>query len=173
MDWRKRARTRAGRALRILLRREEGQAAFELLLVLPFYMLFVLMLIDFGVMMYEYVSVSNAVREGARFGSINCSTGTCTAADIQARTIARSGGILSDPADVTVGWVDNTGNAGNSDRGDSVVVEVHHDYRFLFFRGGSILGATLPDVTMDVRSCADMMLEQKDKGTSLPAGTGC
>jgi Flp pilus assembly protein TadG len=179
MDWRKRARARAGRALRILLRREEGQAAFELLLVLPFYMLFVLMLVDFGVMMYEYVSVSNAVREGARYGSLNCPTsatpGACTPGLIQQRTVDRSGGILSTTADVTVGWVNNTGTAtsANNDRGDSVVVKVNHNYRFLFFRGGSLMGSILPDVSINVFSCADMSLEQKDRTSSLPSGSAC
>jgi Flp pilus assembly protein TadG len=145
------------RRLSPLFRREEGQATFEFVLILPFFILFLLLLIDFGIMMYEYVSVSNAVREGARYGAVNCGDGSCTAADVATRVIDRSGGILSNTGEVTVGWPDG------SDRGDSVVVKVTHPYKFLFF----------PAATIDVVSCADMRLEQTDKGTNLPSGSGC
>jgi hypothetical protein len=150
-----------------LFRREEGQAAFEFLLILPFFVFFLLLLIDFGIMMYEYVSVSNAVREGARYGAVNCGDGGCTYDDVCLRVVERSGGILSDsdcgtPA-VTVGWPDG------SDRGDSVAVKVDHDYKFLFFPN-SILG--IGNITIPVVSCADMRLEQKDK-TAVQSGSGC
>jgi len=147
-------------------RREEGQAAFEFLLMLPFFILFLLMAIDFGVLMYQYVSVSNAVREGARYGSVNCGGVGCTEQDVIDRVLERSSGILSDSADVTVSWVDGddifTGDS-NSDRGDSVVVEVHHSHDLIFF----------PSFNFDVRSCADMRLEQQDSTAGLPTGSEC
>ena len=59
------------RVTRLFRKRDEGQAAFEFLMVLPILVLFFLIVIDFGVAMYEYVSVSNSVREGARFGAVN------------------------------------------------------------------------------------------------------
>jgi hypothetical protein len=139
-----------------LFRREEGQAAFEFLLILPFFILFLLLLIDFGIMMYEYVSVSNAVREGARYGAVNCGDGGCTlgtADGICQRVLDRSGGILSTPGEVTVAWPDG------SARGDSVVVKVTHPYKFLFF----------PAAKIDVVSHADMRLEQTDRTTGLPS----
>jgi hypothetical protein len=146
-----------------LFRREGGQATFEFVLILPFFILFLLLLIDFGIMMYEYVSVSNAVREGARYGAVNCGDGGCTANDVAERVVHRSGGILSNTGEVTVGWVDNDGNVPNSGRGDSVVVKVTHPYHFLFF----------PAATINVVSCADMRLEQTDKTQSLPSGSEC
>ena len=145
-----------------LFRREEGQAAFEFLLILPFFIFFLLLLIDFGVMMYEYVSVSNAVREGARYGAVNCGTGGCTLAGadgICQRVLDRSGGILDHPTEVFVRWEDNDGKTPNSARGDSVVVKVTHPYKFLFF----------PAATIDVVSHADMRLEQTDRTTGLPS----
>jgi len=145
-----------------LFRREEGQATFEFVLILPFFILFLLLLVDFGIMMYEYVSVSNAVREGARYGAVNCGDGTCSVALVQDRVLKRSGGILSNTGEVTVGWVDNDGKAPNSNRGDSVVVRVKHPYKFLFF-----------PASIDVVSCADMRLEQTDKTSGLPSGSGC
>ena len=146
-----------------LFRREEGQAAFEFVLILPFFILFLLLLVDFGIMMYEYVSVSNAVREGARYGAVNCGDGGCDSAAVAGRVVERSGGILSDSNEVTVGWMDNSIPPDNRNygRGDSVVVKVTHPYHFLFF-----------PATIDVVSCADMRLEQKDK-TAVQSGSEC
>jgi TadE-like protein len=147
---------------RRVLAREDGQAAFEFLMVLPLFILFLLLAIDFGVLMYEYVSVSNAVREGARYGSVDCGTGTCStglgANGIEQRTIDHSGGILSAGDTFIVGWADNNGNAARNDRGDSVIVKVTHHYEFLFF-----------PATINVTSCADMRLEQKDNGPGTSA----
>jgi len=162
---------KAVRRLRRLLppfRREGGQATFEFLLILPFFILFLLLLIDFGIMMYEYVSVSNAVREGARYGAVNCGDGACTYDKVCLRVVERSGGILSDSecgtSAVTVGWPDG------SDRGDSVVVKVDHDYDFLFFPN-DFLG--IGNINIPVVSCANMRLEQTDKTSGLPSGSGC
>jgi len=118
-------------------------------------------------LMYQYVSVSNAVREGARFGSINCGDGSCTDDEVKTLIIARSGGILSDPddrPDVLVDWMDNNDNGSAYDRGDSVVVKINHPYEFMFFPG-----------SIAVVSCADMSLEQTDQGgASLSVtATGC
>ena len=154
--------------------REEGQAALEFMLVLPFFILFILLVVDFGLMMYEYVSISNAVREGARYGAVNCGkdgtpSGSCSEALVKTRTINRSGGILSVSAEVTVGWVDRSlVPVDNQGQGDSVIVHVNHPYRFLF--------VPFPGVTIPVVSCADMRLEQRDKAPvppGLPAGTNC
>lgn len=143
--------------------RQEGQAAFEFLLTIPFLFVFFLLLVDMGLMMYSYVSVSNAVREGARFGAVNCGTGTCSAADIQQRTVDRSGGMIDNLGDITVAWIDNPGTGpGNATRGDSVVVRADTPYNFLFF-----------PASIQVRSCADMRLEQADQAASLPGGSAC
>ena len=158
---------KAGRSTaRRLIRRghgdEEGQAAFEFLLILPAFFLFFLLMIDLGLLMYEHVSVSNAVREGARYGATNCGGNPCDDSIVALRTAERSGGIVSDAGEVTVGWVDNTGDGNNSGRGDSVVVRVLHPYDFLFF-----------PFTMNVTSCSDMRLEQGDLGSGLPSGSAC
>lgn len=145
-----------------LFRREEGQASFEFMLVLPFFLLFILLLIDLGMLTFEYVSVSNAVREGARYGAVNCGDGACDTAEVTQRVLDRSGGILSAVGDVTVNWFDNDSDGRNYGRGDSVVVKVDHSYDFLFF-----------PASIDVVSCADMRLEQSDDNESLPDGGGC
>ncbi|MEZ4503841.1 MAG: pilus assembly protein [Dehalococcoidia bacterium] len=137
-------------------RRDEGQAAFEFLLMLPLFFLFVLLMVDLGVMMYQYVSISNAAREGARYAAVNCD-GNCTASEVQNRVVDRSGGILGagDVGEVTVSWPSGT------DRGDPVAVRIEHPYDFLFFP------ATIPVV-----SCSDMRLEQQDQDATA-GGSGC
>ncbi len=148
-----------------LFRKEAGQSALEFVLVLPVFVAAFLMVVDLGMLMYQYVSVSNAVREGARFGAVNCGDGSCDTTDLTEtvfdRTIARSSGILdplASPAEVTVGWFNNNGDLSFQSRGDSVVVKVDHDYNFMFLPGS---------ISIPVVSCADMSLEQSDPAAGL------
>lgn len=143
------------RRLRHPLQREEGQAAFEFLLVLPLFFMFFLLLIDFGVSMYGYVSIANAAREGARYGSVNCGAAACSAPLIQDRVVERSGGFLSDTSDVAVSW------PSGGTRGEPIVVRVDHDHGFLFF-----------PYTWAISSCSAMRLEQTEPGISA-GGSGC
>ncbi|GAB4320770.1 MAG: hypothetical protein Kow0010_00750 [Dehalococcoidia bacterium] len=143
--------------------REEGQAAFEFLLTVPFLFIFFLLLVDLGVLMYHEVSASSGARAGARFAAVNCGTGTCTLDEIRDRTISGSGGILDDSSEIDVAWIDRNGDGLNSGRGDSVVVRVRHTYNFLFF----------PSASIDVYSCADYRLEQRDRTSGLPGGDEC
>ena len=139
----------------------------EFVLVLPVFVAAFLMVVDLGMLMYQYVSVSNAVREGARFGAVNCGDGSCDTTDLTEtvfdRTIARSSGILdplASPPEVTVGWFNNNPAEDLSfqNRGDSVVVKVKYDYDFMFLPGS---------YSIPVVSCADMSLEQSDPAAGL------
>lgn len=142
-------------------RREEGQAAFEFVLILPIFLLFVLLLVDFGILMFEYVAVSNAAREGARYGSVNCGGADCNITLVSDRAKERSSGIVSDASllldqsEILVTWPDGVS------RGDPVAVRVRHNYEFLFF-----------PVTIPVESCAEMRLEQADF-VAPAGGLGC
>lgn len=160
------AARRGGRALAWLTRRDEGQAAIEFLLIIPTFMLFMFLIVDFGMLTYEYVSIANAAREGARYAATNCGDGSCTASDVRARVIDRSGRILTlaNVSEISVGWIDTTGDGLNSGRGDSVTVFIDHPYTFWF----SPAGPGIP-----VMSCADMRLERRDQTTGLPTGTAC
>jgi hypothetical protein len=151
---------------RSLLRREEGQAAFEFLLVLPFVLLIILLLVDFGILTYEYVTISAATRDAARYGSVNCDTSSpvsCSMTAVKNRAIARTNGFVAtgDPDnEVEVAWINRSGTADNKERGDSIVVKVTHDYDFLFF----------PGVSIPVVSCADMRLERTENPSNAPGG---
>ena len=139
-------------------RDESGQSALEFLLILPIFVAAFLMVIDLGMLMYQFVSVSNAVREGARYGSINCGDGECDLNEVKDRTIDHSSGIISSHGEVDAYWMDNNGDGIHYGPGDSVVVTVEKDYNFLFFPG-----------SISVVSCADMSLENSDRrGDSLP-----
>ena len=149
---------------RLRRRRASGQAAIEFVLVIPTFVIFLLLIVEFGMLTYEYVSVANAVREGARYGAVNCGTGTCSETVVRDRTIQRSGNILTsaNAAEVTVGWTDL--NGGGIGKGDSVRVRVDHMFNFMFLPAG-------PGIP--VVSCADMRLERNDRGSSLPAAPAC
>lgn len=140
---------------------EEGQATLEFILIIPFLLAFFLLMVDLGLMTYHYVSMSNSVREAARYGAVNCTNGTCTPLLIAQRAVDRSGGIMSDTGDVEVHWEDATGDGMATGRGDAVVVKATYTYNFLFF-----------PASIDVYSCSDMRLEQQDRGSGLPTGTG-
>lgn len=136
--------------------REEGQSAFEFILLLPMFILLILLLIDFGILMFEHVAVSNAAREGARYGSVNCGGTDCLAQDVIDRTKERSSGIVTLDSEVLVSWPLGTS------RGDPIAVRVRHDYEFLF----------VPWATIPVESCAEMRLEQADFIATI-GGAGC
>lgn len=165
------------------LAREGGQAAFEFVLMFPIFIGLLLAIFDIGVLMYEYVSVSNAAREGARFAAVNCSTvaaptPACIVSEVQSKVVERSGGILkaapgcptapttaADPDMICVNWINPaTGTARTGTdyarRGDAAVVSVNHRYGFLF----------LP-IHFPVASCASMRLERPDE-TAVSPGTG-
>lgn len=139
---------------------ERGQAAFEFLLILPLFILFILLLVDFGIVMYGYVSVANASREGARYAAVNCGDGSCSAAEVVTWTRNHAAGFLptaSPPTTVTVRWA-------AAARGSNVSVQTTRPHQMLFFP------RTIPIV-----SCTNMRLEQADTGGGALGtfGAGC
>ncbi len=50
---------------------ESGVAAIEMAIVLPLLLLILFGIITFGTVFYNYIVITNAAREGARWGSIN------------------------------------------------------------------------------------------------------
>ncbi len=72
------------------MKREHGQAAIEFALALPFLLGFIFFIVDVGLLGYSYVSVTNAVREGARCGAVG---GTNNA--VTTRVQQASGGLAN------------------------------------------------------------------------------
>jgi Flp pilus assembly protein TadG len=55
----------------IIPRKEKGQSVVELAIILPLLLIILLGIIDFGRVFYAYVTVTNASREGARYGALH------------------------------------------------------------------------------------------------------
>jgi hypothetical protein len=146
---------RLQRAGRRLHRDERGQAAFEFLLMLPIFVMFLLLLVDIGLMMYAQISTANSVREGARYASVNCGDGSCEIDGVRDRAAERSSGFL-DSDDFEVEWTGVT-------RGQSVVVRADRTHEYLFF-----------PFSIQLQSCSQMRLERNDTGTITPTvGAEC
>ncbi len=62
------------------LRREDGQAFVEFVIVLPLLVLLVLGIAQFGLAFHNYLSVTDATRVGARAAAVKRTAGACAAA---------------------------------------------------------------------------------------------
>ena len=102
---------------RRLKRRTRGMAMVEMVFVLPLLILLVFAIAEFGLMFSRWLTLSNAVREGARAGvpwSANCGGETPSRADKVRTTVvnyARAGGVpLADDAFTVDGECDGVGS---------------------------------------------------------------
>jgi Flp pilus assembly protein TadG len=62
------------------LRREGGQAFVEFAIVLPILALLLFGIVQFGVALHDYISLTDAARVGARAAAVKRTTGACDAA---------------------------------------------------------------------------------------------
>jgi Flp pilus assembly protein TadG len=86
-------------------------------------MVFILVLVDFGIAIDRREVLQHAVYEGSR-KAIPCAT----VQEIKDRTVAQSKGLLTD-ADITVCYIDSDAN-GDINAGDDVRVSADYDYNF-------------------------------------------
>jgi Flp pilus assembly protein TadG len=119
---------------------KRAQATLELALVLPFFLMILFSLFEFGRALVEYTSVSNSAREGARVGIVPSKTvteittaarnATVTVGTLPAVTVTafRGGTQLADPATRT--------------SGDTVQVQVSHTFVPIFW----VAQGYIPDV---------------------------
>jgi len=114
-----------------------GQSLIELALVLPILVLIVAASVDIGRAFYAYVSMTNAAREGARFGAGYPPYKTDYTSRIQARTQTElsSYGITVASGDITVTCTEYSDNStiscSTADPGDRVVVQVNYPFELL------------------------------------------
>ena len=154
-----RKRTLLGR----LFRGGRGQSLVEFALVLPVLTLLIFGIIDFGMGLRSYISLTNATREGARFAAVgnmagayptdcNGSTNTTVVGRV---CVAMEGLDLDDVETVAVSYPDGPapGNQGG--------VSAQYTYNYItplgdianFFTGG-----TFPDM-LSLSTSTDMRLE--------------
>ena len=114
--------------LRLIRRSERGASLIETALVLPLLLLLVGGIVDFGFAFNNYITITNAAREGARYASRfpNDADGILNAAKQEATNF---GVILTDD-ELTIS-PDPPGGAGTT-----ITVTIEHDYEPLL--GGII-----------------------------------
>jgi Flp pilus assembly protein TadG len=148
-------------------RRERGQSLVEFALIIPIFIILVFGIIDFGMGLRAYITVTQATREGARYAAVGNPAGTFTAGG--------SGECNGTTNTSTVGKVCSTMNGLNltnlqsvsvtypqgNEPGKPVRVRAQYEYRYItpiravvnFFSGGS-MGSSI-----SVTSTTDMRLE--------------
>lgn len=144
--------------------RQQGQSLVEFALVLPIFLIIVFGIVDFGMGMRGWITLTNAAREGARVGAVYALPGTagtfgspatCTTvapedtSSIAGRSCTSAAGLPL--ADVAVG-VDGAGG----DTGDPVRVKMTYDYNYITPLGSFIDGLFGP---LHMETVADMRLE--------------
>lgn len=96
-------------------RDEEGQQVFEFVMILPFVLILVFLLVEATAALQTWSTIEHASREGARLAAVS----QCKE-DAKARTVQRSGGILS-AGDVSM-------PVSCSGPGSDVAVQVDYTY---------------------------------------------
>jgi len=127
---------------------EKGQALVEFVFVLPLFLVLVLAVVDFGMGLHTWISVTNGAREGARLGSVQATAG-------EIETKVRQVTNTLDQAKLTV----TTTNA-QGDSGEAVTVQVDYEYDLITPLGGiiGVLGGSIGS-TLDLSSQSEMRLE--------------
>ena len=134
--------------------RQRGQSLVEFALVLPIFIALVMGIADFGLGLKTWITMTNSVREAARYAAIGCASGDVTTADVQQRTLDAATGLDLELNDVTVT------NCTEGASSESVVVTLDYEYKLITPLGGflNILGDGISS-TIDLTSTADMRME--------------
>ena len=144
-----------------LLRCSRGQSLVELSLILPVLMILVFGILDFGLGLRSYISLSNAVREGARYAAVGNSVGIesdcngVTNDTVYGRICVATGGLDLTELDPDVSFPQGVAP------GNSVVVSADYTYHFVTPIGdliGFFSGGAFPS-SIDLSSSANMRLE--------------
>ena len=143
--------------------KQRGQAMVEFALILPLLLIVMFIIVDFGFGFSKWVIVTNAAREGARFGAIGAPLD-----QVVARTVETSNGILT-AADVEAAYIDRNGNAA-ADRGDHVAVRATHNYQLLTPLEPLLKLTGFSPIPLS--ACTDMRLEITVAGATAGGG-GC
>lgn len=119
-------------------RRQRGQSLVELALAIPLFFILVFGIVDFGLALKDYITVTNSVREGARFGIV-CNSDSA----IQGRVHDYSDDLI-DTSDVSVAWKDADTNAAVDPCTTGSYLEVTAKYQYAFI---TPLGSFIEDLS--------------------------
>ena len=138
-----------------------GQSLMEISLLLPVLLIIVFGIIDFGLGMRSYISLSNGVREAARFAAIGNPAGVPTDCDgVTNTTVYGALCFATDGLDLNELEPDVTYPNGYAS-GNSVVVSADYSHNFVTPLGdliGFFSGGTFP-TAIELHSSTDMRIE--------------
>jgi Flp pilus assembly protein TadG len=118
---------------RTLREREQGQSILEIAFVLPILILLIAVVIDAARAFDAYIVITNAAREGARYGALDKSLDPIEIKQLVVDDVLGSGTNISHMEDFSLANVTVTGMGGT----DKVTVSVAYDLRLWF---GGIAG---------------------------------
>lgn len=134
---------------------ERGQSLVEFTLIVPIFLILVFAIVDFGMGLYSWITVTNAAREGARLGTVGADQ-----ASITARVRDTAGNLDNENLTVTVtNCVSGCATVG--DPGESISVHVDYEYHLITPLSsllGLVSGGDLGP-TLNFQSTAEMRLE--------------
>ncbi|MEX1023071.1 MAG: TadE family protein [Dehalococcoidia bacterium] len=163
------------------LRREDGQAMVEFVLVFPLLLVMVLMLVEFGFALNAYISVNNASSEAARYAAVGsapngvgpCDSGAVSPS-IEGLAVRASNNTVT-CSEVTVRYLKRMPGSQYV-RGDAVSIRVERDYTMVTPLSGlasAFSFGTIPS-TFSISACAEARLERGPTDQSgLLTGGGC
>jgi TadE-like protein len=145
--------------------REGGQALIETALLLPFILILLIVILDFGIALDRREVILHSLREAGRSAAAGDSVSA-----IQGRALQESDGVLNDPNRVSVCYRDEDLTNPLGGAGDAVVVRIDYDFS-LSVGGGEMLsaaGITFP--TIPISPTGEVRLI---KDTSETSPTSC
>jgi Flp pilus assembly protein TadG len=147
---------------------EHGQSVVEFMLVIPFVLLVIMALVEFGTAFYAYITVNNATSEAARWAAVaNVPNNACAANSIQWRAREMSRGLLACDNGTVFEITYEDAASGHPGRGTGVTVRVTRPWTPLTPLPGLVnfvSGGAFP-ATWNMNACSDARLEMR-----LPEG---
>ena len=138
---------------------ETGQALIEAMFVIPFVLVLILLILDFGIALDRREVMVHAVREAARAGANGDSVATIRAAAVD----QSEGNVL--PSEVSVCYGDENNN-GLGDVNESVRVTVNHTYNML--SGGISWVGLNPNLDISPTAEAPLLNPAQETVTKCP-----
>ena len=135
-------------------RGERGQSLVEFSLVSLFFFILVFGIIDFGFGLHSWITVTNAAREGARYGAVQApSSGSSDCNPLPAEgTIERK--LCDVAANLDPDKISITVTNAQGDAGDPIIVEVGYEYDLI-----TPLTGFLHTPSLTLASSTEMRLE--------------
>ncbi|WP_429886081.1 TadE/TadG family type IV pilus assembly protein [Geoalkalibacter halelectricus] len=151
------------------LRDERGAAAVEFAVVLPLLLLILLGIIEYGLIFYNKQVLTNASREGARFGIVAGERATSASIEQEVSNYLDQKLISFQPSEPTVTTCsmdrDDPGtatcpNSTTTKFGDYLSVEIEYPYDFLLFpKLKKIFSSGNPESSLTLRATTVMRYE--------------